>query len=90
MVGAFDELPFLNEGEIDLEPGSLLFNYTDGLMDYESPNFKRWSEEKLLEFVKANGERSPEDFNETLLSHIGQVVKGKPIDDITLLTLKIS
>jgi sigma-B regulation protein RsbU (phosphoserine phosphatase) len=90
MIGAFDELPFLNEGEVDVEPGSLLFNYTDGLMDHESQNFKNWSEEKLFEFVIANGELSPEVFNETLLNHINQVVKGKPIDDITLLTLRIS
>lgn len=89
MIGAFDELPFLNEGEIDLEPGSLLFNYTDGLMDYELQS-KNWSEDKLLEFVKANGELTPDEFNEALMKHISQVVKGKPIDDITLLTLRIS
>jgi sigma-B regulation protein RsbU (phosphoserine phosphatase) len=89
MIGAFDELPFLNEGEVDLEPGSLLFNYTDGLMDYELQS-KNWSEDKLLEFVIANGELSPDEFNEALMKHISQVVKGKPIDDITLLTLRIS
>jgi sigma-B regulation protein RsbU (phosphoserine phosphatase) len=89
MIGAFDELPFLNEGEVDLEPGSLLFNYTDGLMDYELQN-KNWSEEKLLEFVIANGELSPDEFNEALMNHINSVVKGKPIDDVTLLTLRIS
>lgn len=90
MIGAFDELPFLNEGEIDLEPGSMVFNYTDGLMDHELQNFKNWSEEKLLEFVITNGELSPDDFNEAMMSHINDVVKGKPIDDITLLTLRIA
>jgi sigma-B regulation protein RsbU (phosphoserine phosphatase) len=89
MIGAFEELPFLNEGEVDLEPGSLIFNYTDGLMDYELQS-KNWSEEKLLEFVIANGELSPDEFNEALMNHISSVVKGKPIDDITLLTLRIS
>jgi len=89
MIGAFEELPFLNEGEVDLEPGSLIFNYTDGLMDYELQS-KNWSEEKLLEFVIANGELSPDEFNEALMNHINSVVKGKAIDDITLLTLRIS
>ncbi|MBD1385750.1 serine/threonine-protein phosphatase [Mucilaginibacter rigui] len=89
MIGAFEELPFLNEGEVDLEPGSLIFNYTDGLMDYELQS-KNWSEEKLLEFVIANGELSPDEFNEALMTHINSVVKGKAIDDITLLTLRIS
>ncbi|MDB5127888.1 PP2C family protein-serine/threonine phosphatase [Mucilaginibacter sp.] len=90
MIGAFEELPFLNEGEIDIEPGSLLFNYTDGLMDHESQNLKNWDEDKLLEFVIAHGELSPDGFNESLMNHINTVIKGKPIDDITLLTLRIS
>jgi sigma-B regulation protein RsbU (phosphoserine phosphatase) len=90
MIGAFEELPFLNEGEIDIEPGSLLFNYTDGLMDHESQNLKNWDENKLLEFVIAHGELSPDEFNESLMNHINTVIKGKPIDDITLLALRIS
>lgn len=90
MIGAFDELPFLNEGEIDIEPNSLFFNYTDGLMDHELQNFKAWSEERLLEFVIANGELPPDAFNDAMMQHINVVIKGKPIDDITLLTVKIS
>jgi sigma-B regulation protein RsbU (phosphoserine phosphatase) len=89
MIGAFDELPFLNEGEVDIEPGSLVFNYTDGLTDYELQN-KNWSEDKLMEFVIANGELNPDEFNEALMTYISSVVRGKPIDDITLLTLRIS
>jgi sigma-B regulation protein RsbU (phosphoserine phosphatase) len=90
MIGAFDELPFLNQGEVDIEPDSLLVNYTDGLMDYENHNFKLWSEEKLLDFVTQNGTMLPGEFNEKLMKHVNDLVKSKPIDDITLLTLKIS
>src|ERR1700761_2136192 len=42
MIGVFDELPFINQGEIDIEPGSMIFNYTDGLTDYESQGPKLW------------------------------------------------
>lgn len=90
MIGAFDELPFLNEGEIDIEPDSLFFNYTDGLMDHESQNYKNWSEEKLLEFVMTNGHLAPGDLNDAVMYHINTVIKGKPIDDITLLALRIA
>ena len=90
MIGAFDELPFLNQGEMDIEPGSLIFNYTDGLMDYDVPAPKLWNEEKLLNFVINNGNLSPDKFNQTLLDHVHLIIKGKPIDDITLLTLRIS
>ena len=89
MIGAFDELPFLNQGEVDVEPGSLIFNYTDGLMDYDVPTQKTWDEDKLLDFVIANGSLSPDKFNQTLLDHLNLIIKGKPIDDITLLTIRI-
>lgn len=89
MIGAFDELPFLNQGEVDIEPGSLIFNYTDGLMDYDVPTPKLWNEDKLLNFVIDNGNLSPNKFNQTLLDHLNLIIKGKPIDDITLLTLRI-
>jgi sigma-B regulation protein RsbU (phosphoserine phosphatase) len=89
MIGAFEELPFLNQGEIDVDPGSLIFNYTDGLMDYESQGPKSWNEEKLMKFVLQHGNDTPDSFNQTLLDHVSQLTKGKAIDDITLLTLRI-
>ena len=89
MIGVFDELPFLNEGEIDIDPGSLIVNYTDGLMDHATQGTKNWGEESLIEFVKEHGHLSPEDFNQLLMDHINLVIKGKPIDDVTLLTLRI-
>ncbi|MDN3583498.1 PP2C family protein-serine/threonine phosphatase [Mucilaginibacter flavus] len=89
MIGVFEELPFLNEGEIDMDPGCLIVNYTDGLMDFESTSTRVWNEDKLLEFVKANGHLSPDNFNDALLDHLNLVHKSKPIDDITLLTLRI-
>jgi sigma-B regulation protein RsbU (phosphoserine phosphatase) len=89
MIGVFDDLPFLNQGEVDIDPGSMIVNYTDGLMDYDIPATKVWNEDKLLDFVINNGDLSPDKFNQTLLDHLNLIIKGKPIDDITLLTLRI-
>jgi sigma-B regulation protein RsbU (phosphoserine phosphatase) len=89
MIGAFEELPFLNEGEIDIEPGTLLINYTDGLLDFEPYGNKVWDEDALMDFVMEHNELSPDDFNQTLMDHLNLTIKGKPIDDITLLTLRI-
>lgn len=89
MIGAFDRLPFLNEGEVDIEPGSMLVNYTDGLLDFEPYGDKIWNEEALINFVIANGHLTPDNFNQTLMDHLNLGIKGKPIDDITLLTLRI-
>jgi sigma-B regulation protein RsbU (phosphoserine phosphatase) len=89
MIGAFDELPFINQGEVDVEPGTLVCNFTDGLMDYEIQDAEKWNEDKLIAFVIQNGNLSPDKFNQTLMDHLNLVVKGKAIDDITLLTLRI-
>src|ERR1019366_3106072 len=31
ILGMFDTLPYINFGEVKIEPGSLIVNYTDGL-----------------------------------------------------------
>ncbi len=89
MIGVFDELPFLNQGEVDIEPGTLIFNYTDGLLDYEPEDAKVWNEEILMDFLLENGDLHPDKFNQKLLNESSMLVKSKPIDDITLLTLRI-
>ncbi|OIQ66274.1 stage II sporulation protein SpoIIE [mine drainage metagenome] len=89
MIGVFDELPFINQGEIDIEPGTLIVNYTDGLLDHEYSSDKTWGEESLIDFVNIHGNSDPESLNEMLMGHIKKVIKGKPIDDVTLLTLRI-
>jgi sigma-B regulation protein RsbU (phosphoserine phosphatase) len=89
MIGVFDELPFINQGEIDVEPGSLIVNYTDGLMDHEHQGAKNWDEDSLIDFIKQHGRNEADKFNGLLMDHINNVIKGKPIDDVTLLTLRI-
>jgi sigma-B regulation protein RsbU (phosphoserine phosphatase) len=89
MIGVFDELPFINQGQVYIEPNSFIVNYTDGLMDHEHSDAKKWEEEDLFAFVKQHGELPVEEFNELLMNHIDVVIKGKPIDDITLLTLRV-
>lgn len=89
MIGIFEELPFLKEGEIDVGPDSLLFNYTDGLLDFEPYGTKVWTESMLLDFVHEHNNLTPDRFNQTLMDYLNLIIKGKPIDDITLLTLRI-
>jgi sigma-B regulation protein RsbU (phosphoserine phosphatase) len=89
MIGALDELPFINPGTVDIEPGSLIVNYTDGLLDHQNQGPKNWTEDDLIQFIIANGNEHPEKFNQLLMDYIDFVIKGKPIDDVTLLTLQI-
>ena len=89
MIGVFDDLPFVNQGEADIEPDTLIVNYTDGLMDHEHKSAKSWGEDSLIQFIKKHHRLTPEGFNQVLMDHIDHVIKGKPIDDVTLLTLRI-
>lgn len=89
MIGAFDELPFLNQGEMDIDKDTLIFSYTDGLMDREPDVSKNWNEDKLISLANKHGKLLPNDFNTAILEYINRYIKAKPIDDITLLTLKL-
>ena len=74
---------------MDIEPGSLIFNYTDGLLYYEPADAKVWNEEVMMDFLIQNGELSPDKFNQKILNELSTLVKSKAIDDVTLLTLRI-
>jgi sigma-B regulation protein RsbU (phosphoserine phosphatase) len=59
-------------------------------MDYELREETTWNEDGLIKFVLENGEMGPDRFNQALMDYLNLIIKGKPIDDITLLTLRIS
>jgi sigma-B regulation protein RsbU (phosphoserine phosphatase) len=90
MIGAFDELPFINMGSVHLEPDSLIFNYTDGLI--ESPDESVFiAEEELVHHLLINKHLSVQDINRTILSSIQASHRVKMnSDDVTMLTIKIS
>ena len=88
IIGVLDELPFVNIGEMILEDAFMVFNYTDGLIDHEqeSPN---WNAGRLNDFVRTHGKNRPDSFNSKILDHVNRMNLGKPIDDITLLTIAV-
>lgn len=89
MIGVFEELPFLNSGERVLQPDALIFNYTDGLIDADNHDLSV-DEKTLMEAVHQNGHLSPGDLNDIILKQTSEAIKTKPIDDITMLTLRFT
>jgi len=89
LLGSFDVLPFVNTGQLTLPPNSLIFNYTDGLI--ESPDEDVFiSEEELVHFLQLHRYMPSEAINKSILTDIQSTHKVKmSSDDITLLTLKI-
>ncbi|PRY53619.1 sigma-B regulation protein RsbU (phosphoserine phosphatase) [Arcticibacter pallidicorallinus] len=89
LLGVFDQLPFVNIGKQKISENTLIFNYTDGLIEsFEEDIFI--TEEELSSILLRNGQERPEIINRGVLIDI-QLSKMAKMnsDDITLLTLKI-
>ena len=89
MIGAFDQLPFINTGIEILPPGSLIFNYTDGLVESADEDVFI-SDEELIGYLKKSMLLPVDDLNEKILSNIKSTFKAEMnSDDITILSIRI-
>ncbi|AFD08235.1 PP2C family protein-serine/threonine phosphatase [Solitalea canadensis] len=90
MIGVFEDLPFINVGEEIIEPNSLVFNYTDGLVELDHDHADLFSETDLINFVFEHQNLKPEKINIALMDKIKKLI-GNDLqdDDITLLTFRV-
>jgi sigma-B regulation protein RsbU (phosphoserine phosphatase) len=89
IIGAFDTLPSISVGKEVLSPGSIIFNYTDGLV--ESPNEDVYiSDNELFTHLQKNKDLSVDSLNENMLRDI-QTANNAAMnsDDITILTIRV-
>ncbi len=91
MIGAFDKLPFVNEGGLKLERGAIIFNYTDGIIEFDGDEEQSISEEQLIEFLRENKNKDLKQLHKTLINKI-EILRNhsEATDDITILSLKIN
>lgn len=90
MLGAFEQLPSVKTGCISAAPGTLIFNYTDGLI--ESPDEDTFiSEEELVDYLKLHQHLPVDDINKQLMYDIQTSHKARMnSDDVTMLTIRFS
>lgn len=89
ILGAFEELPFLEIGKREHLKEFSLHLYTDGLTEAMNPSDEEYGEERLEKFVNQNGSLDPDDFHRKFLKKIDQFSKKVPLrDDLTLLSLR--
>ena len=90
VIGAFEKLPFLNEGSVALEKDALLFCFTDGLVDIQNDEGEYFEEEGLKNFIIENKSMDAQAFNEKIIDRV-ESFKGEKdyVDDIAILTTKI-
>ncbi|MDB5120966.1 MAG: serine/threonine protein phosphatase [Sphingobacteriales bacterium] len=89
MIGAFDELPFINIGNEILAPGTLIFNYTDGLVESADEDVFI-EDDELVSYLQTAKSFGVDELNKSLLKNIQNTHKAKMnSDDITILSIKI-
>lgn len=89
IIGAFDILPSIRVGREILSPGSIIFNYTDGLV--ESANEDVYiSDEELVKHLLGSSHLMVDDLNECILRDIQSENNARMnSDDITILTIRV-
>jgi sigma-B regulation protein RsbU (phosphoserine phosphatase) len=89
LLGMFEDLPFINVGEVVLDKDAVLINYTDGLIDFENEKGEFFSLERLMAFFESNHQMPISDFNNKLMEYVNDY-KGEGIfvDDITVLSCR--
>ncbi len=90
VLGAFDELPFINEGFIDNLDGFTLFAYTDGLTETENPQGEELGSEPLEEYFSKNYTKPLTEIHSDFLKMADKFRVAVPYrDDITMLSCKV-
>lgn len=90
VLGAFDELPFVEEGELKITDEALILLFTDGLTELQNEQGEFFDQEFGHQFVLKNYRLSATDFNHKIMQELERF-KGKASfrDDFTVLTCKI-
>jgi sigma-B regulation protein RsbU (phosphoserine phosphatase) len=89
-LGMFEELPFLTEGLAYLSPGSILFCYTDGVVEQENNLGDIYGMEPVIKLLEnCNGEMTLEELHGAVLNSFA-TFKGsaEALDDVTLLSCR--
>lgn len=86
-LGMLDELPRVKEGILNVSPGSMLFCYTDGLVEQINQNNEEFGMERLQQLAWQRRDLDPKKFNAVLLDEIEQFKTTVAyVDDIALFT----
>jgi phosphoserine phosphatase RsbU/P len=89
ILGAFEELPFLEIGKRSHLKDFTIHLYTDGLTESMNEKEQEFGDERFLQFVKSRLCLAPNLFHELFFKELkGFSAGGEQRDDITLLSLR--
>ena len=88
-LGAFERIPRVDTGRLDLSEGGLLFCYTDGVTEMAAPTGEMYGEDRLCDFACGRGASTAADFNAALDAELSAFQAGaEPTDDTTVLSVR--
>ena len=80
-----------SEEEIILQPGDILYLYTDGVTEALNKDNELFSEQRLLKVLNKYGESPPKELLPAVKQEIDSFAEGtEQADDITMLALKVN
>ncbi|MFN8152690.1 MAG: SpoIIE family protein phosphatase [Bacteroidia bacterium] len=90
-LGMFEELPFVNEGMAYLQPGAVLFCYTDGVVEQENTKSEIFGLEVLMDLIRTNVDvYTMKDLHFRVLDAFNAFRKNaEALDDVTLLSIRL-
>ena len=88
MIGAFDGVRY-KEYEMQLQPGSRLFLYTDGVTEAMDTQGNLFGTERMLDALNRQGRAHPEQILRQVTEEINSYIGGaEQFDDLTMLCLE--
>lgn len=90
ILGIIDDLPFINIGQVDVPPGAVIVNYTDGVTDLQNPQGLYYSTDHMVHHLQKHPDVDMKTYIRGIMSEIYRF-KGamEYVDDITILTMRV-
>jgi serine phosphatase RsbU (regulator of sigma subunit) len=90
IVGAFEKNPY-EAHKVKLYEDDLIFFYTDGLSEAQNRNSEEFGEQRIVEYLIDNRDRSPEEIKNGILYKVKEFSQAEtPEDDTTVVILKVN
>lgn len=88
VIGGMEGMRY-KEYEIQLQPGSKLFVYTDGVAEATSAEEEMYGTERMIEALNADPDASPEEILKNVRAGVNAFVKdAEQFDDLTMLCVE--
>lgn len=89
-IGFFENFQYQQQS-VQLDEGSAIVLYTDGITEAERADKKQFGEKALLDCVKANQDKTSHEICTAIMHDLQKFTNGNvQNDDITLMTIKIN